>query len=192
MMARSLARLLAPLAALALLAGCAATQEARSQPVEIRVPAPRGRTAPVRARYVLLAADALPEPDLARTKDYVLRAKASLASTLLEAAAPRMRAFGLDPLEAREAGMASGRLIVVLTRLEAALEKNRWEAAAVLTVEAAGSDGKLRGRWTSSGRGAHDDSRILGGGAGLAMGQAIGEALDRVPWEQIGGARPSP
>lgn len=191
MIARVPARILValPLAA-ALLAGCGGLQEVKSHQVEIRVPAPAARPARVRARFVLLAADARPEPNLSRTDEYVLREKVPLPSTLLAAAAPRMRAAGLDPLEAPEAGMASGRIVVVLTRLEAKLEKNAWLASAALTVEAADSSGKLAGRWEAVGRGSYDDTRIMAGAAGLAMGRAIAEALDRVPWGRIGHGRP--
>jgi hypothetical protein len=176
--------------ALALPAGCASVQEVKRHQVEIRVPGPAARAAPVRARFVLLAADALPEPNLSRTAEYVLREKAPLSSSLLAAAAPRMRAAGIEPLEAREGGMASGRVVVVLTRLEAGLEKTLWLASAALTVEAADPSGRPTGRWEAVGRGSHEDTRILAGAAGLAMGKAIAEALDRIPWDQMGRARP--
>ncbi|MBI1724979.1 MAG: hypothetical protein HYR52_05010, partial [Candidatus Tectomicrobia bacterium] len=169
----------------------ASVQEAKRHQVEIRVPAPAARAAPkVRARFVLLAADALPEPNLSRTAEYVLREKAPLSSALLAAAVPRMRAAGIEPLEAREGGMASGRIVVVLTRLEARLEKTLWLASAALTVEAADPSGRLTGRWEAVGRGVHDDTRVLAGAAGLAMGKAIAEALDRIPWDQLSRARP--
>ena len=177
---------------LALLAGCGGLQEVKRHQVEIRVPAPAARPVPARVRLVLLAADARQEPGLSRTEGYALREKTPLSSTLLAAAAPRMRAAGLDPLETREGRMASGQVVVVLTRLEAKLDKTRWLASAALTVEAADNLGRPMGLWEAIGRGAHDDTRIMAGAAGLAMGQAIGEALDRIPWVQIGHARPSP
>ncbi|OGL61640.1 MAG: hypothetical protein A3I72_04480 [Candidatus Tectomicrobia bacterium RIFCSPLOWO2_02_FULL_70_19] len=190
MIAWAVAGILVP--SLALLAGCGAMQEVKHHQVEIRVPAPAARPVPARARLVLLAADARQEPGLSRTEEYALREKAPLPTTLLAAAAPRMRAAGIEPLEDRESRMASGQIAVVLTRLEAKLEKTRWLASAALTVEAADNLGRPMGRWEAIGRGAHDDTRIMAGAAGLALGKAIGEALDRIPWAQVGRARPSP
>ena len=188
---RALPRRLAPLlTAAALAAGCGALRETKTYQVEIRVPAPAARPGPLRARLVLAAVDALPEPNLSRTEEFVLREKSPLASILLAAAAPRMRSAGLEPLEPREAATASGRIVIALTRLEAQLEGNRWLAGAALTAELTDRLGKVAGRWESAGRGAYDDNRIMAGAAGLAMGQAIAEAMDRLPWGQLSLAGP--
>lgn len=191
MKSRAFARipLLLP-AALALASGCASLAEVKNYRVEIRVPAPASRPAPAWARLVLIAVDALPEPNLSRTGEYSLREKSPLPSALLAAAAPRMRAAGIEPLEPREAEASSGRIVIRLTRLEVKLEGNHWLASAALTVESSDRTGRAAGRWESIGRGAQADTRIMAGAAGLAMGQAIAEALDRLPWAEV--ARPQP
>lgn len=173
-----------------LLAGCAAPRIKQYQ-VEVRVPAFRQQAARARVGLVLAAADALREPNLSRTEEYVLREKTALTTVLIRAAAERMRAAGIEPLEASEEARASGGLILTLQRLETQLQDQRWFASALVRAERTGRDGKPLGRWESVGRGAYNDSRVRAGGAGLALGAAIGDALDRLPWSAIASGRPA-
>ncbi len=178
----------AALPLLLIAAGCA-TSEVKRYEIEVRVPSPGAKPSPPRARLVLVAADALQEPNLSRSEEYVLRERAPLAGVLLRAAAEWMRAAGIEPLEAGEAERSSGRLVVVLTRLETKIEGSNWFASAALRAERTDGSGRVLGRWETIGRGAHQDSRIFAGASGLAMGKAIGEALNRLPWADIAEAR---
>ncbi len=171
-------------------AGCGGGKKIKSYAVDVRVlPAAPGKR-PLRARLVLSAADALKNPNLSRTDGYILREKTPLTTVLLKAVAGRMRAAGIMPLEEKEAALSSGRLVVVLTRLESKLEKQNWLASAAIRAERYGRSGRPIGKWEAIGRGAHPDSRLSAGGAGLAMGKAISQALNKLPWNQIASNRP--
>lgn len=176
---------------LLLTAGCGGGKKVQTYSVEIRVlPAAPGNR-PLRARLVLSAADALKNPNLSRTDGYILREHTPLTTVLLKAAAGRMRAAGILPLEEKEAALSSGRLVVVLIRLESKLLKQSWLSSAALRTERYGKDGRLLGKWEVIGRGAHPNSRLLAAGAGLAMGKALSQALNKLPWDQIASNRPS-
>ncbi len=176
---------------LLLAAGCGGTKKVKTYSVKIRViPAAPGNQ-PLRARLVLSAADALKNPNLSRTDGYILRENAPLTAVLLKAAAGRMRAAGIQPLEENEAALSSGRLVVVLTRLESKLLKQNWLSSAALRTERYGKTGRLLGKWETIGRGAHPNSRLFAAGAGLAMGKALSQALNKLPWDQIASDRPS-
>lgn len=172
-----------------LAAGCVGTRNVKSYAVEVRIlPAAPGNR-PLRARLVLSAADALEDPNLSRTDGYILREKTPLTTVLLKAAAGRMRAAGIEPLEEKEAALSSGRLIIVLTRLESKLVKQNWLSSAAIRAERYGKRGRLLGKWETVGRGIHPDSRLSAGGAGLAMGKALARALNKLPWSQIASNR---
>ncbi len=176
---------------LLLAAGCGGAKKIKSYEVEIRVlPMAAGRR-PLRVRLVLSAADALKNPNLSQTDEYILHEKTPLTATLLKAAAVRMRAAGIEPLEEKEAAVSSGRLVVVLTRLESKLLKRSWLSSAAIRAERYGKGGRLIGKWEAIGRGAHPDSRLFAAGAGLAMGKALSQALNKLPWGQIASDRPN-
>lgn len=178
-------------AILFLASGCAFT-ETKTLAVEIRIPAPRPAAAPraIRSRLVLIAKDTVAERNLSRTGKYALSEKTPLTSTLLPAAAGRMQAAGIEPLETGEAARSDGKIIITIRELEADLKGGFWKGTAILLAERYSRAGRLTGKWQTTGRGAHQDSRILAGAAGLAMGKALDSALKALPWEAIGrGAR---
>ncbi len=174
---------------LLLAAGCGGTRKTKTYSVEIRVLPMAAGKRPLRARLVLSAADALENPNLSRTDEYILREKIPLTAILLKAAAVRMRAAGIEPLEEKEAALSSGRLVVVLTRLESKIVKQTWLSSAAIRAERYGKRGRLLGKWEAIGRGAHPDSRLFAAGAGLAMGKALSQALNKLPWDQIASGR---
>jgi hypothetical protein len=100
-----------------------------------------------------------------------------------------MRAAGIEPLQEDEKAISSGRLHIVLIRLEAKLNKQSWFGSAALRAERYDRNSQLTGKWEAIGRGIHQDSRLFAGGAGLAMGKAISQALNKLPWQQIGSSR---
>lgn len=174
--------------ALFLAAGCSFTTPKKYR-VDVRVPKIGKVAAARRARLVLRAADALTETNLSGTEEYVLQEKKPLTTVLLAAAADRMQAAGIEPLEESEAAISSGWLLVVLTRLQAKLEKRVWYASVSLRGEHYSKQGRAIGKWEVIGRGSHPDSRLAAGGAGLAMGKAISRALNKLPWQAIGAKR---
>jgi hypothetical protein len=171
-----------------LTAGCSSTPLKKYE-VAIRVPGPAKSAGRVRVRLVLRAVDALTEPNLSRTEEYNLREKKPLPAVLLDASASRMRTAGIEPLEEKEASHSSGRLLIILTRLESVLQKSTWLASAAIRGERYSKRGRLAGKWEVIGRGSHSDSRLSAGGAGLAMGKAIAQALDKLPWRSIAPGR---
>lgn len=166
-------------------AGCVGTRKVKSYSVEIPLPPAAPANRPVRTRLILSAADALKNPNLSRTDEYILRENKPLPTVLLEAAAGRMRAAGILPLEETEAALSSGRLLIVLTRLESKLVKQNWLSSAAIRAERYGKDGRLLGKWETIGRGAYPNSRLLAAGAGISMGKALTQALNKLPWDQI-------
>ncbi len=145
-----------------------------------------------RVRLVLRAADSLKEPNLSRTEEYYLSEKKPLSETLIKAAANRMAAIGIEPLEDSEAHLSSGRVVFVITRLEATLVKQNWLASVELRAERYSKEGKFFGKWNAIGRGSYQDSRLFAGGAGIAMGNAISTALGKLPWRSIALGRIQP
>ncbi|MEE9275642.1 MAG: hypothetical protein V3V62_10080 [bacterium] len=172
--------------ALLLLSGGCSFSETKQIEVEIRVPKAPARATPSRAALVLVVTDAVTERNLSRSDDYILGEKTPLVSVLLDAAVARMRNAGIEPLQENEKAQATGRLVLSLTKLETSLDGRIWAAQAGLRAERYDKSGRRpMGRWESSGRGSHQDSRILSGAAGLAMGKAMGKALDNLPWAAI-------
>lgn len=171
--------------------GCTSTKMKNYQ-VEIRVPASDKIVRATRTKLVLHAADALKDPNLSQSEDYILKEKTPLTKTLLMAAAAQMRAKGIEPLEISEAHLSSGRLLVILNRLEVSIKNRMWFASTVLQAEGYTKSGRLVRKWKAIGRGAHTDSRLGAGGAGLAMGKAISQALGNLPWKDIISGRPIP
>jgi len=174
-----------------LVEGCSSTKVKNYQ-VEVRVPASDKVVRAIRTKLVLQAADALKDPNLSQSEDYILREKTPLTKVLLTAAAARMRAKGIEPLEKSEAHLSSGLLLVILNRLEVSIKNRMWFASTVLRAEGYTKSGRLVRKWKAIGRGAHTDSRLGAGGAGLAMGKAISQALDNLPWKDIISGRPIP
>jgi hypothetical protein len=112
---------------------------------------------------------------------------------MINAAANRMMAIGIEPLEESEAHLSSGRVLFVITRLEAKLVKHNWLASAELRAERYSKAGNLLGKWIAVGRGSYQDSRLFAGGAGIAMGNALSKALGKLPWRSIAlGRRQAP
>ncbi len=151
----------------------------------MRVPNLQRKFPLVRTRRVLVGIDVLSERNLSRNEEYHLKSKTPLVSVLLRAAAERMRAAGIEPLETTEAEHASGRLVISLTLLESRSVALNWLAGASIQAVLHSKGGAILGRWQGNGRGSHPDSRIRAGAAGLAMGQAISQALSRLPWGTI-------
>ncbi len=171
-----------------MVAGCS-TPRIKTYQIDVRVPEAAQGTQPLRARLVLGAADSLKSPNLSQSEGYILREKKPLTEVLLDAVAGRMQAAGIEPLEEWEASVSSGRLLIVLVRLEAKIDKSLWFAAAALRAERYTKDKRLVGRWEVVGRGSHQDSRLFAGGAGVAMGKAISQALNKLPWRSIAATR---
>ena len=165
-------------------AGCGSSNVKKYQ-VEIRVPMTSKAAPASRVRLVLRAADSLKEPNLSRSENYYLSEKKPLSETLIKAAANRMTAIGIEPLEDREAHLSSGRVLFVITRLETTLVKQNWLASAELRAERYSKEGKLLGKWNAIGRSSYQDSRLFAGGAGIAMGSALSDALGKLPWRSI-------
>jgi hypothetical protein len=173
-------------------AGCGSSNVKKYQ-VEIRVPMTTKVSPASRVRLVLRAADSLEEPNLSRTENYYLSEKEPLSETLIKAAANRMTAIGIEPLEDREAHLSSGHVLFVITRLEATLVKQNWLASVELRTERYSKEGKLLGKWNAIGRASYLDSRLFAGGAGIAMGNALSKALGKLPWRSIAlGLRQAP
>lgn len=165
--------------------GCGGARTVKRYKVDIHVPNPPPGNRPRRVRLVLKAIDALQEPNLSRTKEYILSEKTPLVTVLLKSTAERMRAFGIEPMEEREAVQSSGHLTVILTRLETQLQKQTWLASTSIRAELYDRSGRLSRTWETTGRGAYQDSRLFAGGAGIAMGNAISRALNKLPWNEI-------
>ena len=176
--------------AIFLAGGCSSTKVKNYQ-VEIRVSASAKVIRATRAKLVLQAADDLQDPNLSLSEEYILRGKKSHTAVLLKATAARMLAAGIEPFEEGEARLSSGRLLVILTRLEVTIQNRMWRASGELRGEVYSKSGRLVRKWKAIGRGTHPDSRVSAGGAGLAMGKAISQALDDFPWEEIAGGRPT-
>ena len=171
--------------------GCSSVNVKKYQ-VEIRVPMTSKIAPPSRIRLVLRAADSLKDPNLSRTEEYVLTEKNTLSTTLIKAAANRMTAIGIEPLEDKEAHLSSGRVLFVITRLEAVLVKQNWLASTELRAERYSKEGKLLGKWSAIGRSSYQNSRLFAGGAGIAMGNAMSKALGKLPWRAIALGRQKP
>jgi hypothetical protein len=176
--------------AIFLAGGCASTKVKNYQ-VEIRVSASAKVTRAMRAKLVLRVADDLQDPNLSLSEEYILRGKKPHTAVLLDATEARMLAAGIEPLEEGEARLSSGRLLVILSRLEVTIQNRMWLASAELRGESYSKSGRLVREWKAIGRGTHPDSRVSAGGAGLAMGKAISQALDKFPWNEIAGERPT-
>ncbi|MDA0999230.1 MAG: hypothetical protein O2807_01765 [bacterium] len=179
-------KLIALAAALFMASGCAFS-ETKSLVVEIRVPPVRPAAAPrpIRARFVLVAKDAVSERNLSRTGEYALSGKGALTSAILPAAAGRMQAAGIEPLESGETARADGMVVITIRELEVELKGGFWNGTAILVAERYNRAGRLNGKWEAAGKGSHQDSRVLAGAAGLAMGKALDSALKVIPWETI-------